>query len=60
MKKRYFIGKGTSTVEEFATKQALDKYFDKMKDIDRHFCRVYDTEKHTDVPGWKYQYDHQI
>lgn len=56
---RYFIGLGTWIAAEFETEEELNSYFDGMPDIDRHFCRVYDTQRHTDVPGWKYQYGHK-
>lgn len=58
--KRYDIGQGTMIIASFETKKELDKYFDNMKDIDRHFCRVYDWEAKTDVPGWEYQYTHEL
>lgn len=56
---RYFIGQGTSITADFDTEIELNQFFDSMPDIDRHFCRIYDTQKHINVLGWKYQYGHK-
>lgn len=56
---RYFIGQGTWIAAQFETEAELNDYFDKMPDLDRHFCRVYDVLKKINVPGWKYQYGHK-
>lgn len=56
--KRYFIGQGTAIIAEFNTVSELNTFFNNMPDIDRHFCRLYDTQNHLTIEGWKYQYNY--
>lgn len=51
--KNYFIGQGTSVIKEFDTLAEMLKYHKTMQPLDRHFCRLYDREKHRTCEGWQ-------
>ena len=54
----YFIGQGTSVTKEFETLNEMFEFHKKMSDEDRHFCKLYDKEKHRIADGWNIQYNY--
>ena len=50
--KPYFIGMGTSKIQDFDTLEEMFYYHKNMKSEDRHFCKLYDGKKHRLIEGW--------
>lgn len=56
--KPYFIGMGTSKIQDFDTLEEMFYYHKNMKDEDRHFCKLYDSVNKRMVDGWDIQYNY--
>lgn len=50
--KPYHIGQGTGTVAYFDTFEEMCDFHSKMDSLNRHFCRLYDRNKHLTAEGW--------
>ena len=50
--------KRTSVVKEFETLNEMFEFHKGMSNEDRHFCKLYDKEKHRIADGWNIQYDY--
>ena len=53
---RFWIGHGTSIYATLDTIEEVDKYLAAQSDLDRHFCKIYDHEKHQLTDGFSYAY----
>lgn len=51
---RFMIGSGTATRATLDTIEDVDEYLAAQSDLDRHFCKIYDREKHQYTDGFNY------
>lgn len=55
---KYFIAQGTCIEKRFNSLEEMFDYHRSMDSADRHFCKLYDIEKHRWVSGWNIQWDY--